>query len=111
MNWEVPPILKLDAWPLCKEVRVLVNEREQMVKTDAGKNIIFIEGRAVMAGLIDIAAVICKECNGYGHHRKICPTYTKVQAFTDGNKTFKSLVNRAREQNQLELMKGTLGNV
>ena len=50
------------------------------------------------AALDDLKTIKCRECDGYGHHRKECPTYKKIQGVTKNIGPMKSMINRAREK-------------
>jgi hypothetical protein len=46
--------------------------------------------------LIEIAETKCAECDGIGHTRRRCPTYERLIKLTAGIRTWKTVINIAR---------------
>ena len=65
-------------------------------------------GRAFVTELRLISQVKCRECGGYGHHRKLCPTYSIIQQLTTGVQQWKTYANRAREADYGDKLSVTL---
>src|SRR5580704_914380 len=55
------------------------------------------QGKVLIGAVSRLGESICRECNGYGHWKQLCPTYARIQKITKGFPLMKSCMNRARE--------------